>query len=252
VGDEEGNVVLTSRLRGAGADVLTALVAGSVLTISWNLRQPPGVADVIGGQPTLVNDGVNVAPLPSSGSSYFLKNNPRTGIGITQGCSDTDLATRCDVIYMVVDGRRDGWSVGMNLREFGREMLRFGAYDAVNLDGGGSSVMWLHDKGPWCITNVDNGCLVNKPSDGGQRSLSTAMLVLQGPDANEPPIGDAERTSIWTTGFDAPDHDSANRGMPSLTDPGSTGGLLDALAEQGRLPDGFGRYLRTYRTAPRV
>lgn len=153
---------------------------------------------------------------------------------------------------MVVDGRQTGWSMGMTLKALGDEMLKYGAYFAVNIDGGGGTSMWLTDKGPWCITDTNGGCLVDKPSDGQERATLTAMLVLQGRDANEPPIGTVARTSIWNTGFGVPDDDSADWGLLSLTDPGSTGGLLDALSEQGQLPDGFGRYLRTYRTSPRA
>ena len=44
----------------------------------------------------------------------------------------------------------------------------------MNLDGGGSSTM------------VVNGEVVNRPSDGEQRRVSTAVLVLPGPDPGEP------------------------------------------------------------------
>jgi hypothetical protein len=252
VGSDPGNVVLTSRQTGLGADTINALPAKGTVTISWRINGWPGVIEAVGGQPVIVDAGVNVGPPPTTGSSYFYKPNPRTAIGISQGCSDADTTTLCKVIYMVVDGRQTGWSVGMTLKDLGAEMLKYGAYYAVNIDGGGGTSMWLTDKGPWCITDTNGGCLVDKPSDGQERATLTAMLVLQGRDANEPPIGAASRTSIWNTGFGAPDDDSANWGMLSLTDPGSTGGLLDALAEQGQLPEGFGRYLRTYRTAPRA
>lgn len=250
VGSDHGNVVLTSRQTGLGADALNALPANGTLTISWRLDGWPGVIEAVGGQPVIVDAGVNVGPPPTTGSSYFYKPNPRTAIGISQGCSDADVATVCKVIYMVVDGRQAGWSVGMTLKALGDEMLKYGAYYAINIDGGGGSSMWLTDKGPWCITDTNGGCLVDKPSDGNERATLTAMLVLQGVDANEPPIGEAARTSIWNTGFGLPDDDSANWQRLSLMDPGSTGGLLDALAEQGRLPDGLDRYLRVYRTGP--
>ena len=173
-----------------------------------------------------------------------------TALGITEGCSDEDTTTVCKVIYMVVDGRQAGWSVGMTLKALGDEMLKYNAYYAVNIDGGGGSSMWLADKGPWCITDTNGGCLVDKPADGAERATLTAMLVLQGRDVNEPPIGTVGRTSIWNTGFGFPDDDSSDWEQLTLTDPGSTGGLLDAMAEQGELPDGLQPFLRVYRAGP--
>lgn len=247
VGSDPGNVVLNSRRSGVGADALTALPKNGTLTVSWRLGGWPGILDVIGAQPAVVKDGVNVGPPQTAGSSYFYKDNPRTGIGITEACSDDDPLTQCRVIYMTVDGRRAGWSVGMTLKELGDEMLRFDAYNAVNIDGGGSTALWLNNKGPWCISDSHGGCLVTKPAYDVERATLTSMLVLQGRDVNEPQIGDPARTTGWNTAFGLPDDVSQDWDRLALMDPGSTGGLLDALDEQGQLPDGLQRYLRIYR-----
>jgi exopolysaccharide biosynthesis protein len=52
-------------------------------------------------------------------------------------------------------------------------MRKLGAVDALNLDGGGSSTM------------VVKGDVVNRPSDGQQRRVTTAVLVLPGKDPGE-------------------------------------------------------------------
>ena len=251
VGDDPGNVVLNSRQTGVGADALKALPANGEVTVSWKLGGWPGILDVIGAQPSVVKDGVNVGPAQTTGSSYFYKDNPRTAIGITEGCSDRSTTTVCRVIYMVVDGRREGWSVGMTLKELGEEMLRAGAYNAVNIDGGGSSAMWLNDKGPWCLSETNGGCLVSKPAYDVERATLTSMLLLQGRDANEPAIGDATSVaSVWSTSLGMADDTSQDWDRLALMDPGSTGGLLDALDEKGALPDGFERYLKIYQAGP--
>ena len=252
IGNEPGNVVLNARQTGVGADVLKGLPVNGTVTISWRLAGWPGVIDAVGGQPVVVDKGVNVGPPPTTGSSYFYKPNPRTALGVTQGCTDQDIGTVCRVIYMVVDGRNAGWSVGMTLKALGDEMLKFGAYYAINIDGGGGTSMWLSNKGPWCITDTNGGCLVDRPADGAERATLTAMLVLQGRDVNEPPIGTASRTTstVWNDGFGLPNDDSADWEQLSLTDPGSTGGLLDALAEEGELPTGLRPFLRVYRQEP--
>ena len=67
---------------------------------------------------------------------------------------------------VTVDGR-SAESVGMNLQELAEFLLEIGATDAMNLDGGGSTTMFL------------DGKVVNKPSDkDGERRVSDAILVF--------------------------------------------------------------------------
>ena len=68
---------------------------------------------------------------------------------------------------VTVDGRQPAHSVGMNLPELAQFLLEMGALEAMNLDGGGSTTMFL------------DGKLVNKPSDKeGERSVGDAILVF--------------------------------------------------------------------------
>jgi hypothetical protein len=62
---------------------------------------------------------------------------------------------------MVIDGRRPGWSDGATLFETGQWLLRLGAWNGLNLDGGGSTA----------LAKLENGSavLLNKPSGGVQR-----------------------------------------------------------------------------------
>lgn len=60
---------------------------------------------------------------------------PRCALGI----SDTQLLAVC------CDGRRSGVDRGLDLAEFARLMISFGAQDAINLDGGGSATL-VHRK----------------------------------------------------------------------------------------------------------
>ncbi|NLO74071.1 MAG: phosphodiester glycosidase family protein, partial [candidate division WS1 bacterium] len=62
---------------------------------------------------------------------------PRTGLGVD--------ATGKKLLLVVVDGRQPGFSEGMTLHELGAFLLGQGCRDAVNLDGGGSSILILTD-----------------------------------------------------------------------------------------------------------
>jgi exopolysaccharide biosynthesis protein len=68
---------------------------------------------------------------------------------------------------VVVDGRQEGYSAGMNLPELASFMLEMGVKEAVNLDGGGSTSFWL------------DGRYRNQPSDGWPRPVANSILIYQ-------------------------------------------------------------------------
>jgi len=114
---------------------------------------------VVGGGPQLIKDGrveiTNAAEkiLPS----FVNDGHPRTAIA--------KLKTG-EVLLLTVDGRQPGESIGMSLTMLADLLLEFGAVEAINLDGGGSTTMVIRNK------------LVNKPSDAtGERPVSDAILV---------------------------------------------------------------------------
>jgi hypothetical protein len=81
---------------------------------------------------------------------------PRTAIGCTGNG---------EVVVVTVDGRSSE-SKGLTLDELASLMLKLGCSDAMNLDGGGSSTMVL------------GGTVLNRPSDGGLRSVANAVLLF--------------------------------------------------------------------------
>lgn len=84
---------------------------------------------------------------------------------------------------VVVDGRSTS-SIGMTRTEIGALMLELGAHQAMNMDGGGSTAMWLAGRG-----------LVNVPSDGSERRTLNQLGVIV--DAPGPLPG---RHCPWTYG----------------------------------------------------
>jgi hypothetical protein len=69
-------------------------------------------------------------------------------------------------LMITVDGRQPGVSVGMTLQELAEYLLSIGATDAMNLDGGGSTTMFV------------DGKVLNTPSDKeGERKVSDAIVV---------------------------------------------------------------------------
>jgi hypothetical protein len=110
--------------------------------------------EVVSGNRHIVNDGVALA---SDDGSFCTTRHPRTAAGFSRDGRQLILA--------VVDGRQNA-SVGMRCSELGALMRGLGAWDAVNLDGGGSSAMWISGVGT-----------VNRPSDGRERVVANHLGV---------------------------------------------------------------------------
>lgn len=134
-------------------DKLPPAEPGAVLTLSATSEPDlTGVDLALGGGQTLVREG----RLPDFGSGEQPRH-PRTAFGWN--------ATHYFLI--VVDGRRPGWSVGMTVPELAALAQRLGCTHALNLDGGGSSTLWLNDQ------------VMNMPSDGRPRAVGNALVVVR-------------------------------------------------------------------------
>lgn len=103
--------------------------------------------------PTLLEDGKKTK-IPSEWANA---RHPRTIVG---NFSNGEL------LFIVIDGRRTGWSNGVTLEELQDKLLSFKIKDAFNLDGGGSSAFYF------------NGETLNKPSDGRQRPVSSNIIIM--------------------------------------------------------------------------
>lgn len=91
----------------------------------------------------------------------------------------TVIAQRKDgiVLFLVIEGRLPGYSIGATMNDVIEILLRYKAYNAANLDGGASSTMSV------------NGKLYNKPSAGaeyGGRTVSNAWVVTNSKNKQVP------------------------------------------------------------------
>ncbi|MEO7368455.1 MAG: phosphodiester glycosidase family protein, partial [Gemmatimonadaceae bacterium] len=119
---------------------------------------------IVGGGPRIIQNGRSVAEygyfIEGTGAKFGTVRHPRTAVGFSKDSSTLYLVT--------VDGRRESDS-GMSLMELTDAMLKLGVYEAVNLDGGGSTTMVIGD------------VVVNHPSDKeGERPVGNALLVVVG------------------------------------------------------------------------
>jgi hypothetical protein len=152
-----GTAVLVAR-GNAAARLQAEAQPGTVVTLRLILQPDWSVvSDAIGGGPVLVRDG---APVYRSNegftTSQLAPRGPRTAVG-----------QRADggIVLLTTDGRQPGFSVGMTNFELAQTLVRYGAVRGMALDGGGSS------------TIAFEGAVLNSPSDGRERAVSTALML---------------------------------------------------------------------------
>ena len=122
----------------------------------WKMRT------IIGGGPVLLQQGVvrisNDEELKFAGKAIDDKH-PRTAMGYTR---DNQL------IILVVQGRFPGIAEGATLGQEAKILQDLGCWEALNLDGGGSSCMLV------------NGKETIKPSDAtGQRAVPAVFIIKE-------------------------------------------------------------------------
>jgi hypothetical protein len=145
---------------GRPAERLKALRKGDLVKVSV---QTTGVdwtkvSSVVAGGPLLVVGGqaVDESRNEGFGPEFADRRHPRTAIGATPDG---------DIWLVVIEGRQT-MSAGATIRETAEIMRRLGCSSAINLDGGGSSQIMVR------------GMTVNRPSDGSERPIANAVLVL--------------------------------------------------------------------------
>lgn len=113
--------------------------------------------EVVSGHPTLLWGG---APRDNDGDPLCTARHPRTAVGLS--------ADRKKLVLVVVDGRKPN-RLGFTCNELSALLKELGASDGMNLDGGGSSTMWL------------GGSVISYPSDsGGERTVANHLALYAG------------------------------------------------------------------------
>lgn len=139
--DAQGNLAAVVNRKGEDPKALGDSLIADGITQAWEF----GPALVIDGQATVLDETFDLLSLRDNALE------PRTVLGqIAEG----------HYVVIVVDGRRTGYSDGVSLHKLQELCLNTGAQLAFNLDGGGSTTLYL------------DGKIINKPSGGSERSVS--------------------------------------------------------------------------------
>lgn len=159
----EGNAEIPAEgfvisLHGKSREAQKYLPVGSKVEIEYGLTNGwQNVVQAITGGPRLIEDGeikVSSSIRRENFRSSLLRRNARTAVGVNRSN---------EVILLVAE--KSYRSVGATYDELAHHMLNMDCVNAMGLDGGGGSTMYI------------NGRIVNKLQDGWQRYVSNALVV---------------------------------------------------------------------------
>ena len=157
----ENNLLLSAY--GAPNEQFNSFTVGDEVTLTTtnNNENLAAAKYATGSGDVLIRDGAITDS--TAWDKALLDRHPRTAIGV-----------RADgtVVSFVLDGRNSNYGNGLPMQALAEEMLAMGCVSAVNLDGGGSSIMNVQRPGS------ADPVTVNRPSDGGARKSSICILFV--------------------------------------------------------------------------
>lgn len=153
-----GSYVLSGH--GTSREFVAALADGDEIEVTVNFKKEDGTefapTQVSGGLPIILSDG---KVTDTQGAiDHLTALNPRTAIGHD--------ATKTKLVMLVVDGRST-ISQGCVSRVLADIMREVGCTEALNFDGGGSSILYTRDLGTR-----------NVPSEGTERAVTNAVFAV--------------------------------------------------------------------------
>lgn len=162
--DTTTNGEFKSRVNGAIREV-----KGNIEIIDWNkeieANYKKNKGTVLASGPIMVDNG-RISDWSKCDKKFIETRHPRSAIFTKKNGT---------IVFLTVDGRSEGNAAGMSIPELAYLAKILGAEDAINLDGGGSTTLWLKSA-------PENGVL-NYPSDNkrfdhkGERSVSNIFYV---------------------------------------------------------------------------
>lgn len=155
-GEPLGYLIMEGNARKIASEPYFAILKDGTAVIRDGGTDTSDVLEAVSGPFLLVRDGQNVAPADTTLM-------PRNSVGI---CADGS------VVFYLNDGRQAPTSVGMTLPELASVLQDAGCVTALYLDGGGSATVAARPEGASKLQ------VINTPSDGAEREVSSALLVV--------------------------------------------------------------------------
>lgn len=155
-GEPNGYLIMEGNTIHTGNEPYFAILKDGSAVIRDAGTDTSDVVEAISGPHYIIRDGVNVG---THSETVF----PGNSIGL---CDDGS------VVFYLNDGRQAPISAGMSTYDLAAVLLDAGCHTALYLDGGGSATLAAREQGASSLE------IVNSPSDGYERGVSTALLFV--------------------------------------------------------------------------
>lgn len=140
----------------APSEKLEGFKLGEQVEINYKITPEwKDIKHVISGGPYLIKNGEIFVDTKSQKLTSIAGRNPRTAIGYTKNNT---------MIIVTVDGRKEG-SSGVTLNELATLMKELKCYEAINLDGGSSTAMFV------------DGLVINGSNVKNSTKVSNALVI---------------------------------------------------------------------------
>lgn len=158
--------IITSRNATTMQKLINSFIPGNIISLNVELDfSAENIEWAVGGLNYLVKNGQL-----NDISDEVLGTHPRTAIGFNKDNSEMILVT--------IDGRNKNY-VGVKQTELADIMIGLGAYNVINMDGGGSTTMGVD------FLKNSTISVVNIPSDGRERKIASGVGVFDtAPESN--------------------------------------------------------------------
>ena len=176
------NYILTSSYESGYYELFAGYQVGDLVTLTTTCTDPVlSRAQWAGGCGDIM---VYNGTVTDSSSWAYAKDgrNPRTALGVKADGT---------MVFYEVDGRQSGYSGGLSEKDLANELLSQGCVWAVNLDGGGSSILSARLPGSNSVS------IQSSPSGGSARSCATFILLV----TDDPGTGPATRLALKEDGL---------------------------------------------------
>ncbi len=137
------------------------------MTLHASLEKlPPDVRYAVGGNAMVLDAGRVIAKAADT------VRHPRSAVGLSEDGNT--------LLLVALDGRAEGHSQGATLAELGELLKGFGGWDAINLDGGGSTTLVVKDPltGVFTVANRPSGVASGLPGTPAERPVVDVLGVV--------------------------------------------------------------------------
>ena len=140
------------------------------------------VEGAVGGRALLVSGGMPMSSYDAADPTEPFRAAPRSAVGVD---ANGPMGAAVNMYLVAVDGDQQS-SLGMTAEDLANFLAGIGVSDAIELDGGGSTTLYVRGEGG----------VVNSPSDGVQRAVANHLGVHYGAQTHFSVVG-----QIFNTDF---------------------------------------------------